>query len=159
MLYLHTYYNLVKITLNMEINFNYAFSHCVCKSFYHGKTKCDVLWAGYNHTTGLVTSGYAGCPPCGPSLQAKHSKELKKMIFMGHTKFLPIDHPLRREMNPPDVRPIPETTDGYYWLQTWEALQTGELVTNHPPMTRLSIFYCLPYWEVIIVPLYVGSSR
>ena len=39
---------------------------------------------GYGECTGLAVSGYHACPICGPNLQARYSKYLKKMVYEGH---------------------------------------------------------------------------
>ena len=50
---------------------------------------------GYGECSGLATSGYHACPHCGPAINARYSQSLKKMIYQGHKRFLPDNHPLR----------------------------------------------------------------
>lgn len=50
---------------------------------------------GYGECSGLATSGYYVCHICGPSINARYSSSLKKMVYQGHTRFLPANHPLR----------------------------------------------------------------
>ncbi|CAM6094113.1 unnamed protein product [Calypogeia fissa] len=45
----------------------------------------------YGFVSGLQTQGYKACSTCGPSLEdmAKYSRHLRKIVYLGHTKFLP----------------------------------------------------------------------
>lgn len=65
------------------------------------------------------------------------------MVYEGHARYLPRDHPLRDGiigLKPPSLK----ASD---WFSMWE--------TNgyHPPqgMKRLSIFHRLPYWSNLLV--------
>lgn len=50
---------------------------------------------GFGECSGVGTNGYPACPHCGPSINARYSKSLKKMICEGHKIFLPEENPLR----------------------------------------------------------------
>lgn len=107
---------------------------------------------GYAHISGLQTAGYRACPCCGPELQSTRSISLKKMIYLGYTKYLPLDHPMRSDSllvgNHIDERPIPTEPDGVDWQVTWFMVENGELPQERSGMTRYSILYRLKYWEV-----------
>ncbi len=47
----------------------------------------------YGLFSGQVTKGYKGCPTCGPNTCARHSKLLGKTIYIGHRRWLQVDHP------------------------------------------------------------------
>jgi hypothetical protein len=51
----------------------------------------------YNNFAGLVTKGYHGCKCCGPSLKARWSNHLRKLVYDCSRVFLPEEHPYRRE--------------------------------------------------------------
>ena len=44
---------------------------------------------------GQVVRGYKGCTRCGPDVDATWSGPLKKIIYQGHRRYLPLDHPFR----------------------------------------------------------------
>ena len=111
--------------------------HGICMHTMH-----DYL--GYAHISGLQTSGYRACPCCGSHLEAERSNALKKIIYLGHTKYLPLDHPMRED----DERPIPTEPDGIDWQLTWWNMENNESSQERSGMTRLSILYRLSYWEV-----------
>jgi hypothetical protein len=108
---------------------------------------------GYAHLSGLQTSGYRACPCCGEHLQAERSNALKKIVYMGYTKYLPIDHPMREDEdlvghNNIDLRPIPIEPDGIDWQVLWWNIENEHISKERSGMMRLSILYRLPYWEV-----------
>jgi len=45
---------------------------------------------------GLVTKGYFGYKCCGPSLKARWSKDLQKLVYGCSGVFLPEEHPYKR---------------------------------------------------------------
>ena len=59
----------------------------------------------YGDVSKYSVQGYHACPLCGPKLQARYSPHLKKVVYEGHTKYLPMDHHLRGQ----DQREIPKT--------------------------------------------------
>jgi len=46
---------------------------------------------------GWTTSGRYACPSCGPATKSFHLKKGKKMCYMGHRRWLPINHKYRRQ--------------------------------------------------------------
>jgi len=48
---------------------------------------------GLGSLSGQVTKGYKGCVVCLDGTFAKFLKHSKKMVYMGHRRFLPSTHP------------------------------------------------------------------
>ena len=46
--------------------------------------------------SGQVTKGYKGCAVCLDGTSTKFLKHSKKMVYMGHRRFLPSTHPYRK---------------------------------------------------------------
>ncbi|CAM6103866.1 unnamed protein product [Calypogeia fissa] len=91
---------------------------------------------GYGFVSGLQTQGYKACSTCGPSLEdmAKYSSNLQKIVYLGHTKFLPPEHDMRFDpllfssfdMPLGDERDIPRLPllhIGRMWLIEWQTLR------------------------------------
>ena len=70
-------------------------------------------YPGYGDVSKFSIQGYHACPICGPKLQACYSTHLKKMIYEGHTRFLPMDHPMRGR----DLRLVPSRMTVRDWKQ------------------------------------------
>ena len=49
--------------------------------------------------SGQVTKGYKGCVVCLDGTSAKFLKHSKKMVYMGHRRFLPSTHLYRKNKN------------------------------------------------------------
>ncbi|KAL2633826.1 hypothetical protein R1flu_005305 [Riccia fluitans] len=62
--------------------------HAICMWIIH-----DSLGLGF--ISGLAVSGTRGCPTCGDQLHAQYSTSLGSTYYLGHEKYLPLDHPLR----------------------------------------------------------------
>jgi hypothetical protein len=65
----------------------------------HGFVLCAlVLWTihdfpGYGFLSRCVHQGYVVCPVCGPETTSWHSQSLKKVVYMGHCRWLRHRHP------------------------------------------------------------------
>lgn len=80
--------------------------------------------------SGLQTQGYRACPTYGPDLEGvarPKSTTLRKIVYLGHTKYLPLDHPWRSDPflydtdeGQPDMQPQPTRKDLTYWKEVWE---------------------------------------
>jgi len=73
-------------------------SNSLCRSTF--TLRGILLWTihdylGYGLIFGCATKGYQGCPMCGPNIDSRFSKSLRKNIFQGHRPYLPIEHPFR----------------------------------------------------------------
>ena len=51
---------------------------------------------GLGLLSGQVTKGYKGCVVCLDGTSAKFLKHSKKMVYLGHRRFLPSTHPYRK---------------------------------------------------------------
>ena len=84
-------------------------------------------------------------PTCGPKLQTRHINDLNKMVYEGHTKYLPMDHHLHGW----DHTPIPHRMSVGDWHNAWtEARQRGDSVAG---MKGLNALYALPYWDQLLI--------
>ena len=92
----------------------------------------------------MSISGYNACPPCGPRLDVRYSKPLKKTIYQGHVRYLPEGHALRDgNLGRPPLKQLKASN----WKQKWE--ENGN--SSCPGMKRLSIFHTLPYWGDLLI--------
>lgn len=98
--------------------------------------------------SGLSTSGYHACPCCGGHLSARHSSNLRKMVFENHFQYLPENHPMcRRTMSRDNhLKRVPHMSP-MDWLKVW----VDSNVKPPEGMKRLSILYSLPYWRHLLI--------
>lgn len=93
--------------------------------------------------TGFTYSGQHACPMCGPRLDARYSKPLRKLVYEGARQYLPLGHPMREGFlgRPPRIVHVSD------WKRLWD------LDPSMPPhgMKRLSIFHNLPYWGDLLI--------
>ncbi|KAL0555975.1 hypothetical protein IC582_004478 [Cucumis melo] len=64
--------------------------------------KAVLLWTindflTYGNLAGRTIKGYCACPICDKNTSAIHLKFGKKMAYLGHRKFLPLNHPFRKQ--------------------------------------------------------------
>ena len=50
----------------------------------------------YRLLSSQVTKGYRACPICRPNVVTQRSKALKKNVYLGHRRYLPMNHQWRR---------------------------------------------------------------
>ena len=50
-------------------------------------------YPAYGLISGCATKGYQGCPMCGPNVDSRYSRALRKNIFGGHRRYLRKNHP------------------------------------------------------------------
>ena len=100
-------------------------------------------YPGHGDVSKYSVQGYHACPLCGLELQACFNPHLKKMVYEGHTKFLPMDHQLRGQ----DQRQIPQTIKVADWKRAWDNGDGSSL----PGMKGVNIFYTLPYWGELLI--------
>jgi len=60
-----------------------------------------LLWTindfpAYGDLSGCVTKGYYACPICSQNTCSRWLSKSKKVCFLGHRRFLPLQHPLRK---------------------------------------------------------------
>ncbi|CAM8899873.1 unnamed protein product [Rhodiola kirilowii] len=51
----------------------------------------------YGNLSGYSIKGYKACLICGEATHSRYLKNCRKMIYMGHQRFLPRHHPYRRK--------------------------------------------------------------
>lgn len=123
-----------------------------------------MLWAGFGYLSGLQVKGYKACPTCGPGLDdvAVNSVADHKIVYLHHTKYLPDDHPYRRDINyyvdpllgQHDVRPRPDAKDLAYYHTVWK--NAGD-PTHAQTYFRCGIVFMsslnnLEYWPHLLLP-------
>lgn len=114
--------------------------------------------------SGHVVKGYVACPVCGAQTCAEYSKHLKKMLYQGSRRFLPLAHRFRRCRAPfngeSEHRPPPERRTGAQILEEGRTRaeflrnggvedSAGDPVKEHG-VKRASILFALPYWKVCL---------
>ncbi|CAM8937750.1 unnamed protein product [Rhodiola kirilowii] len=113
----------------------------------------------YGNLSGYSIKGYKACPICGEETHARHLKNCRKMVYMGHRRFLSRHHPYRRKKaafngeTEHGIEPRPASGD--------EILQKIQNITNRfgkpnartegTPWKKRSIFFDLPYWHTLDV--------
>ncbi|CAM6089682.1 unnamed protein product [Calypogeia fissa] len=88
---------------------------------------------------------------------AQHSSWLRKIIYLGHTKFLPIGHEMRSDpllfssthMPYGDEHEKPEATTFAYWRSIADRVAdpNNTMQFQGSGLTRWSILVTLPYWS------------
>ncbi|BFG30824.1 hypothetical protein CerSpe_170980 [Prunus speciosa] len=64
--------------------------------------RAALLWTindfpAYGNLSGCVVKGYKACPICGDDTPSHRLKNGHKICYIGHRKWLPINHPYRRQ--------------------------------------------------------------
>ena len=133
------------------------------------KLRGMLLWTvndfpAYGLISGQVTKGHKACPVCGPNVVTRRSKALKKNVYLGHRRHLPMAHQWRRQRanfdGQPDMRPPPRRMSGREHLAFANAREewTSKIHANEGPQTpdpvhehgvkRRTCLFDLPYWKV-----------
>ena len=133
------------------------------------KLKAILMWCihdypAYGPVSGQVTKGYKGCTECGPNVTTRRSAALGKNLFLGHWRYLSMNHPYRTQGRAFDgteewrAPPCPLTGHDIMrhaqgremWLNASRDNKPGG--ENDPVhqtgVKRLSVLYALPYWQV-----------
>ncbi|CAL2230853.1 unnamed protein product [Prunus armeniaca] len=102
----------------------------------------------YGNLSGCVVKGYKACPICGDDTPSHRLKNGHKICYIGHRKWLPINHPYRRQRaafngKPEYVMP-PEPLTGEEVLHM---VEDGDRVC----WKKKSIFFDLEYWKYLPV--------
>ncbi|CAM8938122.1 unnamed protein product [Rhodiola kirilowii] len=106
----------------------------------------------YGNLSGYSIKGYKACPVCEEGTYARHLSHCRKMVYMGHRRFLPRHHPYRRKKaafngeTEHGIEPQPASGD--------EIFQKIQNITNRfgkpysrtesAPWKKRSIFFDLP---------------
>ena len=122
-------------------------------------------WPGYGLLSGMAHGGYAGCPPCGPEVTSRYSRELHKCLYTGSRRWLRSrHHPYRRPMysaafgnetesraqprRPTTTEILERAAEYKRWLEDGN-VAGGELDPSRwHGVKRRSCFYDLPYFKV-----------
>ena len=54
-------------------------------------------WPALSNLSGQSNKGYQACTHCLEKTDSLYLKNCKKVVYMGHRRFLPLNHPLRRK--------------------------------------------------------------
>ncbi|KAI5337493.1 hypothetical protein L3X38_016764 [Prunus dulcis] len=102
----------------------------------------------YENLSGCVVKGYKTCPICGDDTPSHRLKNAHKICYIGHRKWLPINHPYRRQRatfnGKPEYGIPPEPLTGEEVLHM---VENGDRVC----WKKKSIFFDLEYWKYFSV--------
>lgn len=141
-----------------------AFSRC------NFQLRAALLWTisdfpGYAMLSGWSTKGALACPCCNKETTSCHLKYSFKQCYMGHRKFLPSDHPWRKNKssfdNTREVRQAPQPLTGEEVIAQHEKIQPvifGKTIKKRKReegekhnWKKKSIFFELPYWRTVLL--------
>ncbi|XP_071676620.1 uncharacterized protein [Lolium perenne] len=125
-------------------------------------------WPALSNLSGQTNKGYNACTHCLDETEGAYLHKCKKVVYLGHRRFLPKRHPVRKKGNhfggEADRRVKPELRTGDALLDMVKDLKVifgkgpggqsvpNDDVTGHAPMwKKKSIFWDLPYWKVLEV--------
>ncbi|KAK1681549.1 hypothetical protein QYE76_042397 [Lolium multiflorum] len=124
-------------------------------------------WPALGNISGQSNKGYNACTHCLHELEGDYLEKCKKVVYLGHRRFLRLTHPVRKKgkhyNGEADHRRKPPHHDGVDIFGMVKDLDVifgkgpgGRSVPNddagHAPMwKKKSIFWDLPYWEVLEV--------
>ncbi|CAL8136155.1 unnamed protein product [Prunus armeniaca] len=98
----------------------------------------------YKNLSCCVVKGYKACPICGDDTPSHRLKNGHKICYIGHRKWLPINHPYRRQRaafnGKPEYGTPPEPLTGEEVLHM---VEDGDRVC----WKKKSIFFDLEYWK------------
>ena len=125
-------------------------------------------WPALSNISGQTNKGYNACTHCLDETKSIYLDNFRKNVYPYHHHFLPHRHPLRKEGKhfnaEADTRPKPVHRTGAYVFGMIKDLNIifgngpgsqsvpNDPTTRHAPMWKnKSIFWELPYWEVLDV--------
>ncbi|XP_076946747.1 uncharacterized protein LOC143618403 [Bidens hawaiensis] len=111
----------------------------------------------YGNLSGYSTKGYKACPICENETSLKRLKNWKKIVYMGHRRFLPIHHRYRRKTKEFDGKT--ELKSVRRKFDAWERVKDINTILGKRTRTKKevgiwkkrSIFWDLPYWRSLQV--------
>lgn len=129
--------------------------------------KAILMWTindfpAYGNLAGCTTKGELACPVCGPNTCSQWLSFTKKMVYMGHRRFLPPNHLWRGKMSwfdgTKETRWPPKPLTGNEiicdindfendWGKDKKKRKRGKNGSSKM-WKKKSIFFDLPYWEV-----------
>jgi len=123
-------------------------------------------WPALGNLSGQTNKGFNACIHCLDETDSLHLKHCKKVVYMKHRRFLLGKHPLRKKgkhfNGDADHRTKPTHRNGHRVFQMVKDLkvvlgkgsgrQPAQKENGKAPMwKKKSIFWNLPYWEVLDV--------
>ena len=131
--------------------------------------KAMLLWTindfpAYGNLAGCATKGKYACPICGENTHARWLTHSMKFSYGNHIRFLPNDHPYRRRKHigtrlkdkamAPSIPTGAEVVEQLrnvvnYFGKGIKKRRRDE--QNEGMWKKRSIFFTLPYWEVLLV--------
>ena len=137
------------------------------------KMHSAMLWTmydypGYGVCSLLQTQGRKAYPPCGlNNLDAISCPHLKKIIYYGRRKYLPLHHKYRsarnkRLFNNISMAKVPKSqqTNGEFWLRQWHKVKVLKTIKlSDSRMKDKSIFFWLPYYSVCYKDLVINFTH
>ncbi|XP_062020749.1 uncharacterized protein LOC133737149 [Rosa rugosa] len=137
--------------------------------------RAALLWTindfpAYANLSGWSTKGYKACPNCGDDSSSFRLKHSQKICYMGHRRFLPINHRWRTQRRPfngkEEHRTAPIPLSVHESLIQLSSLQfkfgkgtnvrsarkkKGTPAAYSGQWKKKSIFYQLPYWKDLLL--------
>ncbi|KAF7150380.1 hypothetical protein RHSIM_Rhsim02G0158700 [Rhododendron simsii] len=134
--------------------------------------RAALLWTindlpAYANLSGWSTKGKLACPNCNEDASHQYLHNGKKTCYMGHSRFLPMDHPMRKSNHTFDGkaedRPEPKFLSGEDVVAQLNRLvqtifgkvdERGKKRKRSPSYlnwSKRSIFFELPYWETLLL--------
>ncbi|KAL7606864.1 hypothetical protein Lser_V15G17886 [Lactuca serriola] len=106
---------------DMQLLFDFGVEKCDAYAQEHFKLRAVVLWTINDYPalgtlSGCLYNGFQGCVVCGEQTHCIRLPESNKQSYAGHRRFLPYDHPFRREKKAfngqQEFSPSPEPMNG-----------------------------------------------
>ncbi|XP_073119934.1 uncharacterized protein [Henckelia pumila] len=129
-----------------------------------------LLWTindfpAYGNMSGCIVKGYHACPICGEETYSTRLKHSRKISYTGHRRFLPANHPYRRQRKAfngdQEFNPAPKPFSGDEVLKKVDGIHchwgkmrkkihsTKDNVKSS--FKKKSIFFELEYWKHLYV--------
>nr|AAX95159.1 transposon protein, putative, CACTA, En/Spm sub-class [Oryza sativa Japonica Group]AAX96751.1 transposon protein, putative, CACTA, En/Spm sub-class [Oryza sativa Japonica Group]ABA92366.1 transposon protein, putative, CACTA, En/Spm sub-class [Oryza sativa Japonica Group] len=123
-------------------------------------------WPALSNLSGQSNKGYKACTHCMDETESTYLKHYRKVVYMGHRRFLAANHPVRKKgkhfEHKADHRTKPKHRSGKTMFDMVKDLkvvfekgpgsQPIESEYGHAAMWKKnSIFWELPYWEFLDV--------
>nr|ABA95952.1 transposon protein, putative, CACTA, En/Spm sub-class [Oryza sativa Japonica Group] len=113
-------------------------------------------WSALSNLSGQSNKGYKACTHCMDETESTYLKHCRKVVYMGHCRFLAANHPVRKKgkhfEHKADHRMKPKHHSGKTVFAMGPGSQPIESEDGHAAMWKKnSIFWELPYWEFLDV--------
>ena len=124
-------------------------------------------WPALSNLSGQSNKGYNACTHCFGDIRGVFLKKCRKVVYLGHRRFLPANHPVRKKgkhfkgkadhLTKPRNRTGEDVLDMVNDVKVVFGKGHGSQpipkdANGHAPMwKKKSIFWDLPYWQVLEV--------